>query len=195
MLRGAVRVRAAVEQEERLIVRGQDAAYRGTLNAPYALDDKCCAHDQSACRARADERVALAVRKSLKSDCHGAFFLALEYLARLVGHGDNVGRVDDINVVERNLILRGAGKNLLLVADERYVNAEIVLCAAAALDYLEGCIVAAESINYYLHSSFSPSIYFLADSNPLCEIFSYRSCFERIRSSRGGSIPKFAPMG
>ena len=48
MLRGAVCVRAAVKQKKRLVIRGQDAAYRRAFYALDALYDKGRAHDERA---------------------------------------------------------------------------------------------------------------------------------------------------
>ena len=150
-LGAAIGICAAIHQKIRRLVRRQKAAERRTGNALDALDDEGRAHQQRARAARADECIALARGKAAQSLRHGAILVRLENAARLVVHGNDIGRVRYFHAVKRNAVFRRNTADLLLSSRQKDGKSVLFDRRLRSAQNLQRGVIAAESVQNDTH--------------------------------------------
>lgn len=97
----------------------------------------------------------------------------------------------DLSVFECYVVFLNAGINFFLIADKnQLVDIKLINGKHCAFDNFKRCVVAAHSVNNYIHL-----ITFSNSSSARFDSAAYLSFLSRILGSIGGKIPKFAPIG
>ena len=148
VLRRAVGVRAAVDEHDARIAVGQHGSQRRAADTVDALDNERRAREQCAGAAGGDDRIALAVTQQVERDRHGSILLAAGRRAGVIVHGDDLARVNDL---ELGLLVAQTGLDGGALADEHDLRAQLLLCVHRTLHDLVRGKVAAHCVHKYSH--------------------------------------------
>ena len=148
VLRRAVGVRTAVDEHDARIAVGQHGGKRRAADAVDALDDERRAREQCAGAAGGDDRIALAVTQQVERDRHGSILLAAGRRAGVIVHGDDLARVNDL---ELGLLVAQAGLDGGALTDEHDLRAQLLLRVHRTLHDLIRGKVAAHCVHKYSH--------------------------------------------
>ena len=148
VLRRAVGVRAAVDEHDARVAVGQYGGKRRAADAVDALDDERRACKQCAGTAGRDDRITLAVTQQVECDRHGSILLAAGRRAGVIVHGDDLARVNDL---ELGLLVAQAGLDGGALADEHDLRAQLLLRVHRTLHDLVRGKVAAHCVHKYSH--------------------------------------------
>lgn len=80
--------------------------------------------------------------------------MLLKHAFGLVVHADDVRRIGNVDVVQRNAVLLRQGADLLFLSGEENIKAVFLHRQSGALDNLQGSIVPSVSIHNDTHGSF-----------------------------------------
>ena len=156
-LGAALHIRAAVQQQVGLILGRHHGGQRRALDAPQGADDKARTHMERAGAAGRDECVAPALLQQVQAHDDGGVLLGADGPGRLVAHLDDLGAVDQLDAVQRDVVVRSslADKGLVAHADE--LNAILLNSCGCALQHSQRGVVAAHHIHDDLHRFCLPS--------------------------------------
>ena len=156
-LGAALHIRAAVQQQVGLILGRHHGGQRRALDAPQGADDKACAHMERAGAAGRDECVAPALLQQVQAHDDGGVLLGADGPGRLVAHLDDLSAVDQLDAVQRDVVVRSslADKGLIAHADE--LDAILLDSCGCALQHSQRGVVAAHHIHDDLHRFCLPS--------------------------------------
>ena len=113
-----------------------------------ALDDERRAREQCAGAAGGDDRIALAVTQQVECDRHGSILLAAGRRTGVIVHGDDLARVNDLQL---GLLVAQAGLDGGALADEHDLRAQLPLRVHRTLHDLIRGKVAAHCVHKYSH--------------------------------------------
>ena len=150
-LGAALDIRAAVQQQIRLIFGRHHGGQRRALDAPQGADDEACAHMERAGAAGRDEGVAFALFEHIQAHDDGGILLRADGPGRLVAHLDGLSAVHQLDAVQRDVVVGGglADKGLVAHADE--LDAVFLHGSSRAFQHGQGGVVAAHHIYDDLH--------------------------------------------
>ena len=144
--RTAFGVRAAVHQNRMAGVRRQQRCHRRALDALDPARDHRGTDQQRAGIAGGYKCIALAVGQRLHADCHGAVLLRLDHIGRLILHRDDLVGMEQRDAVQRDSVFGSQRLDLVLVAAEHDLNAQLLDGSCSALQRSKRGIVAAHRI-------------------------------------------------
>ena len=149
VLGGALHVRAAVDEHDAVLARGQYRGHGRAADAADALDRERCPGEERAGRARGDDRVAFAVFQAIERHGHGGILFAAGRGAGVVLHGDDLAGVHHGDI--RAALGGKAGLDLLPASHQLDLHAELASCTDGTFDDLLRGVVAAHGVNDDLH--------------------------------------------
>ena len=175
-LGAALDIRAAVQQQIRLILGRHHGGQRRALDAPQGADDEACAHMERAGAAGGDEGVAFALFEHIQAHDDGGILLRADGPGGLVAHLNDLSAVHQLDAVQRDVVVGGglADKGLVAHADE--LDAVFLHGSSRAFQHGQGGVVAAHHIYDDLHR-FHP---FCQQPSPLPiqKLFSSSHCWK-----------------
>lgn len=207
----AFHVGARIDEHERPFVRGHQRRQGRTGYPLDPFDEEGRPHDKGAGAAGRDKGIPLPLRQQAEAHRHGAALVLLEDAFGLVVHRDDIRGVHDLHPVERHGVLRRHPADIRLVSrQENGVTVFRHRQGCSPQDF-EGGVIPAVGVDddpqmrFLSVCGFHGFATFLfidpvqAGTGPGCPGHGgqglARSRLSRTGSSRGGNIPKLAPMG
>ena len=150
-LGAALHVRAAVQQQIGLVFGRHHGGQGRALYALEGAHDEACAHMERAGASGRDKGITLSLLQQVQAHHDGGILLAADGPCRLIAHLNGLGAVDQLDAVQRDIVLGSRLAHQLLAAHADDLHTVLFHSLRGAFQHSQRGVVAAHHINDNFH--------------------------------------------